>query len=37
MWLDDTMYTPDMMDKKGKPVLARGRMTTEQANALRAK
>jgi hypothetical protein len=25
MWLDDTMYTPDMTDKKGKPVPERAR------------
>jgi hypothetical protein len=33
-WSDSEMYTPDMMDEKGKPVLGRSPMTTEQANAL---
>jgi hypothetical protein len=31
------MYTSDMLDVKGNPVLARASMTMEQANALRAK
>jgi hypothetical protein len=35
-WSDSEMYTPDVMDEKGKPVLERARITTEQANALRA-
>jgi hypothetical protein len=34
-WADETMYAPDMMDAKGKPDLAKARLTTEQANALR--
>jgi hypothetical protein len=37
MWVDDTMYTPDMMGANGKPVLGRERLTTEQADALRTK
>jgi hypothetical protein len=28
-WSDSEMYTPDIMDEKGKPVLGRARMTTE--------
>jgi hypothetical protein len=35
-WSDSEMYTLDMIDEKGKPVLGRARMTTAQANALRA-
>jgi hypothetical protein len=35
-WADETMYTPDMMDAKGKPDLSKARLATEQANALRA-
>jgi hypothetical protein len=31
------MYTPDMLDAKGKPVLARATLTTEQALALHAR
>jgi hypothetical protein len=31
------MYTPDMMDEKGKPVLSRAGLMTEQENALRVK
>jgi hypothetical protein len=29
------MYTADMLDKEGKPILARATMTTEQADRLR--
>jgi hypothetical protein len=36
-WADSEMYTPDMMNEKGKPDSARVRLTAEQANALRAK
>jgi hypothetical protein len=35
-WSDSEMYTPDMMNEKGKPDLSRARPTAEQANALRA-
>jgi hypothetical protein len=34
-WPDEAMYTPDMMDAKGKPDLSKAR-STERANALRA-
>jgi hypothetical protein len=33
---DTEAYTLDMFDEKGKPVLSRARLSTEQANALRA-
>jgi hypothetical protein len=36
-WSDPEMYTPDMMNEKGKPDLSRARMTTSQENALRGK
>jgi hypothetical protein len=32
---DSEMYTTDMLDEEGKPVLARATMSTEQANQLR--
>jgi hypothetical protein len=35
MWLGSDIYTPDMLDEEGKPILARATMTTEQANLLR--
>jgi hypothetical protein len=35
-WSDSEVYTSEMMSEKGKPVLGRGRMTTEQSNALHA-
>jgi hypothetical protein len=36
MWADSEIYRPGMIGPTGKPVLARARMTNEQANALRA-
>jgi hypothetical protein len=33
---DEEMCTPDIMDEKGKPVLSRARLATEQEKALRA-
>jgi hypothetical protein len=32
---DSEMYTNDMLDEEGKPVLARANMSAEQANPLR--
>jgi hypothetical protein len=34
-WLASDVYTPDMLDKKGRQILPRAAMTTEQANLLR--
>jgi hypothetical protein len=36
-WLASDIYTPDMLDENGNPILARATMTTEQANLLRNK